>query len=189
MVAIIIVILSLEIILFIFFTNITSSYAQLLQPGTQAELVSPSSSPKPQPQQNTPATSSPSSSHSPPSVSVVNETIRESHAVRITYPAKGQQVPIGKDVRVSGISLANATSHCQVSVMLNGKKPYQPATATGPGGPTDYSKWKFVLTSKYATIKQGPNNKITAKYICSTNPSGVFPIYTVSFYNVKVTGI
>jgi hypothetical protein len=74
-------------------------------------------------------------------------------------------------------------SHCQVSIIANGIKPYQPAIGSGPSGAADYSKWNFVLSSKYATIKQGPNNKITAKYTCSNNPA------ISSFYSVNVTGI
>jgi hypothetical protein len=114
-------------------------------------------------------------------------SIPKSHTVKITSPAKGQQVPIGKDLVVSGITgdtttSSTATSHCQVSVIANGVKPYQPATGTGPGGAADYSKWNFVLTSKYTTIKPGPANKITAKYICSNNPS------VPSYYSVNVTG-
>jgi hypothetical protein len=114
-------------------------------------------------------------------------SIPKSHTVKITSPAKGQQVPVGKDLVVSGITGdtttgSTATSHCQVSVIANGVKPYQPATGTGPGGAADYSKWNFVLTSKYTTIKPGPANKITAKYLCSNNPS------VPSYYSVNVTG-
>ena len=109
------------------------------------------------------------------------------HSVKIISPIKGQQVPVGKDLSVSGISTGAAgnavTSHCQVSVIVNSIKPYQPATGAGPGGAADYSKWSFVITSKYATIKPGPNNKITAKYACSGPPS------TVSFYSANVTGV
>ena len=76
----------------------------------------------------------------------------------------------------------NPTPHCQVSIIVNGIKPYHTATATGPDGAADYSKWNFVLTSKYATIKPGPDNRITAKYTCSNNNQR-------SFYNVNVTGI
>ena len=105
------------------------------------------------------------------------------HSVKIISPIKGQQVPVGKDLPVSGISTGNAvTSHCQVSIIVNSIKPYQPATGAGPGGAADYSKWNFVVTSKYATIKPGPNNKITAKYACSGPPS------IVSFYSANVTG-
>ena len=108
------------------------------------------------------------------------------HAVKITSPTKGQQVPTGKDLTVSGataVAAGNPTSHCQVSIIVNGIKPYQPAKAAGAGGVADYSKWNYLLSSKYTTIKQGPNNKITAKYVCSSNPSAV------SFYSVNVTGV
>ena len=112
------------------------------------------------------------------------------HAVKIISPAKGQQVPIGKDLTVSGITstgAGNATSHCQVSIIANGVKPYQKASATGPDGQTDYSKWNFILTSNYTSIKPGPNNKITAKYVCNSNP-GALSFYSVNFYSVNVTG-
>src|SRR5436305_14682515 len=99
----------------------------------------------------------------------VSSTHPKTHAVRITSPNKGQQVPIGKDLSVSGISstigVGNATtktttpSTCQAYVIVNSVKPYQPATGTGPGGAADYSKWNFVLTSKYTTIKPGASNK------------------------------
>ena len=115
----------------------------------------------------------------PPSSS----SIHRLHAVKITSPTRGQQVPIANNnLTISGTSIANVTSHCQISVLVNDVWPYQPATGTGLGGPGDYSKWNFVLSSKYATIKQGPNNKITAKYTCSNNPTAV------SFYSVNVTG-
>ena len=104
------------------------------------------------------------------------------HAVKIISPTKNQQVPIGKDLTISGTSIDNLTSSCQISVIVNSIKPYQPATATGTGGTKDYSKWNFILTSKYTTIKQGPNNKITAKYTCTNNPS------VVSYSSVNVTG-
>ena len=121
------------------------------------------------------------SSVSPASTTTANTSIL--HAVKITSPVKGQQVPLGKGLTIVGISLDNTTSNCQVSVIVNGVKPYQPATAVGPRGASDYSKWNFVLTPKYTTIKQGPNNKITAKYTCSSNP------LTASFYSVDVSGV
>ncbi|MGC2425482.1 MAG: hypothetical protein WA421_00480, partial [Nitrososphaeraceae archaeon] len=70
------------------------------------------------------------------------------HAVKITSPTKGQQVPIGNSLLVSGASSTNANSNCQVSVIANGIKPYQPALASGPGGTHDYSKWSFTLSPK-----------------------------------------
>jgi hypothetical protein len=101
--------------------------------------------------------------------------------VKFTSPTRGQQLPVEKDLTISGTSIDNATSNCQVSVIVNNVKPYQNTTATGHGGAADYSKWNFVLTSKYATIKPG-ENRITAKYECGDNPA------SKSFSSVNVTG-
>jgi hypothetical protein len=113
------------------------------------------------------------------------------HAVRITSPVKGEKVPVGQNLLISGISgptSPNATkapisnSNCHVSIIANGLKPYQNTTAAGPKGANDFSKWDFTLTSKYSAIKEG-TNKITAKYSCGNSPS------LVSFYSVNVTGV
>ncbi|HJT49244.1 MAG TPA: phospholipid carrier-dependent glycosyltransferase [Nitrososphaeraceae archaeon] len=87
-------------------------------------------------------------------------------AVEITSPYKGQQISVGKDLKVSGTSIDNSTSTCSVLVNLNGIKPNQNAVAAGNGGSNDYSKWNAFLTSKYASVKQG-NNKINARINCS----------------------
>ena len=102
--------------------------------------------------------------------------------IKITSPTRGQQVIIAKDLPISGTSMDNATSSCQVSVIVNNVKPYQNATAEGTGGAADYSKWNFALTSKYTTIKQG-ENRITARYECANNPA------LKSFSSVNVTGV
>jgi hypothetical protein len=103
--------------------------------------------------------------------------------IKITSPIRDQQLPVGKDFTVYGTSMDNATSNdCKVSVIVNKVRPYQPATAIGPGGATDYSKWKFDITSKYTVIKPG-ENRITSKYECATNPN------VNSFSSVNVTGI
>ncbi len=108
-------------------------------------------------------------------------------AVKIISPTKGQQIPVGKDLTISGTSIDNATSNCQVSMSVNHVRPYQPATAagTGGGGANDYSKWNFVLTSNYTTIKPGADNRITAKYTCTDNPAMLSPTYS----SVNVTGV
>ena len=103
------------------------------------------------------------------------------HSVRITAPVNGQQVPIG-NLTISGTSKDNINSNCYVNVIVNDVKPYQNASATGPGGVNDYSSWMFNLTSKYTTLKEGASNKITAKFSCSSNPT------LASFYSVNVTG-
>jgi hypothetical protein len=103
--------------------------------------------------------------------------------VKITSPTRGQQVPVRKDLMVSGTSIDNATSNdCKVSVIVNNVKPYQNATAAGSGGAADYSKWNFVLTSKYTTIKPG-QNKITAKFECKGNSA------SKGFSSVNVTAV
>ena len=102
--------------------------------------------------------------------------------VKITSPTRGQQVPVGKDLAISGTSMDSATSNCQVAVIVNKVKPYQNATAAGSGGPADYSKWNFALTSKYTTIKPG-QNKITAKFECTDNSA------SKGFSSVNVTGV
>jgi hypothetical protein len=100
------------------------------------------------------------------------------HGVRITSPANGQQVPIGT-LTVTGTSKDTPTVDCQVFVIVNGVKPYQNATASGPGGTADYSRWNFNLNS--SMIKEGVN-KITSKFACSPDPD------VASFYSVNVTG-
>jgi hypothetical protein len=125
-----------------------------------------------------------STSSSPPPHST-SSSPPKLHAVKITSPTRGQQVLTSKNLTVSGISTTSgnpATSHCQVSVIVNNIKPYQQAKGTGPGGAADFSKWNFVLTSKYTMIKQGPANKITAKNVCSNDPKA-------SYYSVNVTGV
>lgn len=102
-------------------------------------------------------------------------------AVRITSPIRGQDVPVGKNLVVSGIS-ASRSSNCAVSVIVNGIKPYQNATGIGPKGQKDYSKWTFIVIPKYTTIKEGIN-KIASKITCDNKPS------LVSYYSLNVTGL
>jgi hypothetical protein len=107
------------------------------------------------------------------------------NAVKITSPTKHQLVPIGKNLIITyQVLLDNATSDCQVSIIVNGIKPYHTATATGPDGAADYSKWEFLLSSNYTTIEQGPDNRITAKYTCSSHDHNM-----ESFNSVNVTGV
>jgi hypothetical protein len=109
------------------------------------------------------------------------------HNVRITSPINGEKVPIGKNLVISGISAGNSNAtyiNCQVSIMVNGIKPYRIATATGPGRVVDYSKWTFTLTPnlEHSVIKAG-QNKITAMYSCANSPT------SLSHYSINVTGI
>jgi hypothetical protein len=143
-ITIITIVLVLGLFLFVvFLTNIITIHAQMMQPSSNTPPQIPSQSPS--------STASPK-------------------AVKIISPAKGQEIPVGKDLTIYGTSIDNATSNCQVSMSVNHVKPYQPATAAGTGGANDYSKWNFVLTPNYTTIKPGPDNRITAKYTCTDNP-------------------
>ena len=124
-----------------------------------------------------------SSSSSPSQSSAAPTPQQHITKIRITSPTRGQQLPVGKKLTVYGTSIDNATSNdCQVSVIVNKVRPYQPAAAAGTGGPNDYSKWNFVLTSKYTTIKPGAN-RITAKYECGNNAA------LSSHSSVNVTGV
>jgi hypothetical protein len=109
--------------------------------------------------------------------------------VKISSPAKGQQVPIGI-LTISGTSTDDPIHNCQVSVLLNGIKPYQRTNATGQssggevGRANDYSTWKYTFTPGYAVIKEGIN-KITSKISCSPSTS---PTSLNKWYSVNVTG-
>ena len=106
--------------------------------------------------------------------------------VNITSPEKGQQIPVGNNLTVSGKSTDEPTSNdCQVSVIINSIKPYQPATANGTIGKNDYSRWFFVLSSNYTSIKEGVN-EITAKLSCLSSLSNN---NTTKWYSINVTGI
>jgi hypothetical protein len=108
--------------------------------------------------------------------------------VNITSPQKAQQIPINiSELNISGKSTDRpAIDDCQVSVIVNDVKPYQPATANGTTGENnDYSKWSFLLNSNYTSIKQGVN-KITAKLSCLPDIVGN---NITKWYSINVTGI
>jgi hypothetical protein len=118
-----------------------------------------------------------------PSLSTATSHRSKLHAVRITSPVRGQDVPVGKNLVVSGISATSrSATNCVVSVMVNEIKPYQNAFGIGPKGKNDYSKWTFLLIPKYTILKEG-TNKITSKFSCGNNRS------LVSYYSLNITGV
>jgi hypothetical protein len=118
------------------------------------------------------------------SVSAMSRQQQTSLGVNITDPAKGQQVPIGKILTLSGTSSYNATSNCVVFVIVDGVRPYQKTIPTGQAGANDYSKWKYTFTPAYAgTIREGVN-RITAKLLCQS-----LPVNLTKFYSINVTGM
>ncbi len=100
--------------------------------------------------------------------------------VKITFPAQGQRVTIGKNLTLSGTSTYD-NRNCQVSIIVNNIKPYQRVIATGQNGTNDYSTWKFPLSDKYATLKTGSSNKATAKLTCIEKPTNLTKYYSVNF--------
>jgi hypothetical protein len=112
-----------------------------------------------------------------------------SPGVNITSPQRGQQIPVSiSELNISGKSTDKpATDDCQVSVIVNDVRPYQPARANGTTGENnDYSKWSFILTSNYTSIKEGVN-EITSKLSCLPNVPGTNNI--TKWYSINVTGI
>jgi hypothetical protein len=110
--------------------------------------------------------------------------------VNITSPHKGQQIPVNiNDLNLSGKSSDKPSNEdCLVSVIVNDVKPYQPATGNGTTGDNyDYSKWSFILSSNYTSIKEGVN-KITAKLSCLPNVTSS-PNNITKWYSINVTGI
>ncbi|HJR85333.1 MAG TPA: hypothetical protein VJ772_08205 [Nitrososphaeraceae archaeon] len=101
-------------------------------------------------------------------------------SIKIDNIVPSQAVNLEEELVVTGQSSDNATKDCSVSVIVNSIQPYQNADASGAGGPTDFSQWKFVLDEQYTQLKEG-SNKITAKLLCQTSPA--------RWYSVVVFGV
>src|ERR671914_783660 len=108
--------------------------------------------------------------------------------VNITSPERGKTIPVNNSLTVSGKSTDNPFDEiCQVSVIVNSVRPYQPATANGSIGQTsDYSRWFFILSPNYTSIKEGIN-EITARLSCL--PSTTTGNNLTKWYSVNVTGV
>src|ERR687896_135846 len=106
--------------------------------------------------------------------------------VKITSPITGQQVPVG-ELTITGTSTDDATTGCQVYVVLNDQKPFQKAIATGPGGESDYSKWNYNYTRNYNTITEG-TNELTAKLSCFDDSNIGTTTNVTKWNSVNVTG-
>ena len=83
---------------------------------------------------------------------------------------------------VTGTATDDANAPCDVSILINDVRPYQPTTPKGASGKDDYSNWQFLITPEYAPIKQG-SNKITAKLSCLKSPTNL-----TKWFSVNVTG-
>jgi hypothetical protein len=110
--------------------------------------------------------------------------------VNIVSPSKGEAVPAGSPLTVSGTSDDTAQTNCNIQIIVNDNRPYQDTIPVGPG---DYSKWTFVVNPQYAEIEEGINT-ITSKALCDTphEPFLVLDPLTrqyVKHYSINVTGV
>ena len=112
-------------------------------------------------------------------------------ALKIVSPVKGQHIPTGTNLTVTGTSSDNSSTNCQISLLLNDLKPYQKTTPTGKSssGGEDYSSWRYVFNnSTDSSIKQGIN-KITSKMTCvNTDQPRVTNPGVSRWYSINVTG-
>jgi len=75
--------------------------------------------------------------------------------VKITNPARGQLVVIGRNLTLSGTASYNDTSSCGVFVIVDGVRPYQKTTPIGETGGNEsilmYNR--FVVTANASIIE------------------------------------
>ena len=110
--------------------------------------------------------------------------------VNIISPSKGEAVPAGSSLTVSGTSDDNAQINCNIQVLVNGHRPYQDTIPVAPG---DYSDWTFVVNPQYAEIEEGINT-ITSKAICDSPHEPFLKLdpltrQYVKHYSINVTGV
>lgn len=122
----------------------------------------------------------------------------DTHSIKITSPTNGQNISTHSNLTISGntTNISNG-ARCYVSVIVNNIRPYQNATADGPKGVNDYSKWHYtVLPTNFTFIRDG-QNKLTGKLSClmvgksNTNPTSVSNTtnHLIKWYSVNVTGV
>jgi hypothetical protein len=110
------------------------------------------------------------------------------HGVKIHTPRLGDKVSIAvNNLTITGRSVDNQSSHCQVFIIVNDVKPYQKASATGLNGGDDFSQWKYALFPDYAKLKIG-TNKITAKIDCK-NPMDMLRYDTINILGTKASDL
>jgi hypothetical protein len=87
-------------------------------------------------------------------------------------------------LKIYGISSDSYSTPCQVFVLINDERPYQNATATGPEGEDDYSKWTFTFDPYYSLIRDG-SNEIVSKIVCQYNDG----TNATAYNKIYVTGV
>jgi hypothetical protein len=131
-------------------------------------------------QQNT-TTSTTNASVPIASSDTVSNITKLTGGVKIISPDKGDLVPLNSNnsLVIQGVSKDNATSDCDVSIIINNVKPYQTVKPAGIQGDNDYSNWQYTVSSNYTTINEG-NNKITSKILCLDGPQKLQAYYSVN---------
>ena len=115
-----------------------------------------------------------------------SQPLAQLESIKIVNIVPSQTVNLEKELVVAGQSSDNATKDCSVSVIVNSIQPYQNAVASGSGGPTDFSEWKFVLDEQYTELKEG-SNKITAKLLCEPSPARWYSVVVFGVPNSNAT--
>jgi hypothetical protein len=110
--------------------------------------------------------------------------------VNIISPSKGEAVPAGSSLTVSGTSDDNTQTNCNIQIIVNDNRPYQDTIPVAPG---DYSEWTFVVNPQYAEIGEGINT-ITSKASCDAPYEPILKLdpltrQYVKHYSVNVTGV
>jgi hypothetical protein len=141
------------------------------------------------------------------SIVTFSEGQREIPSIKITSPTNGQNISTDSNLTISGSATGTNTistnngnnkggNSCYVSVIINNIKPYQNATAGGPNGVKDYSKWYYTLSTKFRAITEG-QNKLTGRLSClqvnSNNSNSANVVNTtnnsIKWFSVNVTGV
>ena len=110
--------------------------------------------------------------------------------VNIVSPSKGEAVPAGSSLTVSGTSDDNTQFSCNIQILVNDHRPYQDTIPVAPG---DYSDWTFVVNPQYAEIEEGINT-ITSKATCDAPYESFLKLdpltrQYVKHYSINVTGV
>jgi hypothetical protein len=98
-------------------------------------------------------------------------------SVKIGYPSPGENIGANNTLTFRGVSSDNSSSDCQVSIILNDIRPYQPVV---PIKEDDYSSWTYTLGTSYTEIKDG-YNKATAKITCVGTPANATKWNSINF--------
>ena len=106
-------------------------------------------------------------------------------SVKIESPLAGENIGDNDTLILRGVSSDTSSNDCQVSIILNDVRPYQPVVPIKEG---DYSSWTYTLSSSYTAIKNG-YNKATAKITCIGTPENVTKWNSINFTRTSVSDI